>query len=560
MEFADNGDLYQKITNHKKTAIFFEENEIWKIFIQLVKGLKSLHELKILHRDLKSANVFLFSNGLSKLGDLNVSKVAKRGLSYTQTGTPYYASPEVWKDQPYNNKSDIWSLGCVLYEMITLRPPFRAENMEGLYNKVIKGVYGKIPERFSNDLSNVLKILLQVNPEFRPSCEQILKSSFVNKRVEFFKSFSNEDDFEDKVLLQTIKVPKNLVFLGDKLPPKNYEVKDEKKYRSFQNRNDLNNEDNVKNKNLNEIEEEDNNKNYITERKNEKDKKLIVNNNNNNNNNNSNNNNNNKNNNCNKIYNINYNNINNRNKNKLKGNNLENGNSLTNVKILPNNNKILMKLPSINSNNNQNVYEIQNSIKNNLNKIQSNSERLLSIEEKLNSLRKKNNNNSKVLITPKNVEKYNNINKRNNSVEYKSELNDVIQNLEHSNSVLNVIPENKCSNKYLRLKPAIINNNYENINNFKFYKIYSPYFANQNYQQKVRKYYSPDRKIIRNGSSNNINVINNLEKYYEQYNIYRKKGYDIKYNKDYSMMEKRNIPVLNKRKLSPIKRKIINIC
>ena len=83
MEFADNGDLYQKITNHKKTAIFFEENEIWKIFIQLVKGLKSLHELKILHRDLKSANVFLFSNGLSKLGDLNVSKVAKRGLSYT---------------------------------------------------------------------------------------------------------------------------------------------------------------------------------------------------------------------------------------------------------------------------------------------------------------------------------------------------------------------------------------------------------------------------------------------------------------------------------------------
>ena len=559
MEFADNGDLYQKITNHKKTAIFFEENEIWKIFIQLVKGLKSLHELKILHRDLKSANVFLFSNGLSKLGDLNVSKVAKRGLSYTQTGTPYYASPEVWKDQPYNNKSDIWSLGCVLYEMITLRPPFRAENMEGLYNKVIKGVYGKIPERFSNDLSNVLKILLQVNPEFRPSCEQILKSSFVNKRVEFFKSFSNEDDFEDKVLLQTIKVPKNLVFLGDKLPPKNYEVKDEKKYRSFQNRNDLNNEDNVKNKNLNEIEEEDNNKNYITERKNEKDKKLIVNNNNSNNNRNKSNNNN-KNNNCNKIYNINYNNINNRNKNKLKGNNLENGNSLTNVKILPNNNKILMKLPSINSNNNQNVYEIQNSIKNNLNKIQSNSERLLSIEEKLNSLRKKNNNNSKVLITPKNVEKYNNINKRNNSVEYKSELNDVIQNLEHSNSVLNVIPENKCSNKYLRLKPAIINNNYENINNFKFYKIYSPYFANQNYQQKVRKYYSPDRKIIRNGSSNNINVINNLEKYYEQYNIYRKKGYDIKYNKDYSMMEKRNIPVLNKRKLSPIKRKIINIC
>ena len=538
MEFADNGDLYQKITNHKKTAIFFEENEIWKIFIQLVKGLKSLHELKILHRDLKSANVFLFSNGLSKLGDLNVSKVAKRGLSYTQTGTPYYASPEVWKDQPYNNKSDIWSLGCVLYEMITLRPPFRAENMEGLYNKVIKGIYGKIPERFSNDLSNVLKILLQVNPEFRPSCEQILKSNFVNKRVEFFKSFNHDDEFEDKVLLQTIKVPKNLVFLGDKLPPKNYEVKDEKKYRSFQNKNDLDCEGDGSDKNLNNIEEEDNNKKYNTSiRKNDENKNIIVSYNN-------------RNNNSDNINNI----INNNNRNK--NNVLENDNSSNNNVGVLSNNKILIKLPSINSNNNHNVY-LQNNIINKINKIQSNSERLLSIEEKLNSLRKKNNN-SKNLITPKNIEKNNNVNKRNNSVEYKSELNNVIQNIEHSNSVLNIIPERKCSNKYLRLKPAIINNNYEKINNFKFYKIYSPYFANQNYQQKIRKYYSPDRKIIRNGSSNNINVINNLEKYYEQYNICRKKGYDAK--KDFSIMEKRNIPILNKRKLSPIKRKIINIC
>lgn len=64
---------------------------------------------------------------------MNVSKLAKRGLLYTQTGTPYYASPEVWKDKPYDKMSDIWSLGCILYEMTTLKPPFRAENMEGLY-------------------------------------------------------------------------------------------------------------------------------------------------------------------------------------------------------------------------------------------------------------------------------------------------------------------------------------------------------------------------------------------------------------------------------------------
>lgn len=93
-------------------------------------GLKRLHELRVFHRDIKSANVFLDTDGKACLGDMNVSKVAKAGLLYTQTGTPYYASPEVWNDRPYNSKSDIWSLGCVLYEALALNPPFRAENME----------------------------------------------------------------------------------------------------------------------------------------------------------------------------------------------------------------------------------------------------------------------------------------------------------------------------------------------------------------------------------------------------------------------------------------------
>ena len=222
MEFADGGDLYQKIVEHKKTATFFEETDIWRNFIQLVKGLKALHDLKILHRDLKSANVFLLKDGTAKLGDLNVSKVARRGLGYTQTGTPYYASPEVWKDQPYDNKSDIWSLGCVLYEMITLRPPFRAQNMEGLYNKVIKGQLNKIPERFSNELFEIVKLLIQVNSDLRPSCDDILKNKIIQKRIEYFKSFGGEQESEDKALLQTIKMPKNLLFLSDKLPKPNY--------------------------------------------------------------------------------------------------------------------------------------------------------------------------------------------------------------------------------------------------------------------------------------------------------------------------------------------------
>ena len=231
MEFADNGDLYQKIVEHKQKKTYFEETEIWKIFIQLVKGLKSLHDLKILHRDLKSANVFLFKNGNAKLGDLNVSKVAKRGLGYTQTGTPYYASPEVWKDLPYDNKSDIWSLGCVLYEMITLHPPFRARNMEELYKRVLGGVINKLPTQFSNDLFEVVSLLIQVNSNKRPNCNVILNNNIVKKRIDYFNSMSNKNDNEDDIdmdekeeqsLLKTIHIPKNLLYLSNQLPKPNY--------------------------------------------------------------------------------------------------------------------------------------------------------------------------------------------------------------------------------------------------------------------------------------------------------------------------------------------------
>lgn len=171
MEFCNGGDLQSKINTAKKTSQPIKEPEIWHILYQMVTGLATLHSRKIVHRDIKCANIFLTKEGLVKLGDLNVSKIAKAGIMNTQTGTPYYASPEVWQDKPYDKSSDIWSLGAVLYEMTALSPPFTAKDMKGLFQKVVKGVYPKIPSVYSSDLASMIQSLLQVDPKRRPTTD-----------------------------------------------------------------------------------------------------------------------------------------------------------------------------------------------------------------------------------------------------------------------------------------------------------------------------------------------------------------------------------------------------
>jgi NIMA (never in mitosis gene a)-related kinase len=101
MDFADGGDLASMIKKHKSSLVKIQEETVWKAIHDMLLGLSHLHSMKILHRDLKPANIFSHG-GTYKLGDLNVSKVNRGGLAYTQTGTPYYASPEVWRDDPYN--------------------------------------------------------------------------------------------------------------------------------------------------------------------------------------------------------------------------------------------------------------------------------------------------------------------------------------------------------------------------------------------------------------------------------------------------------------------------
>ena len=216
MEFADGGDLYQRILSHQKKGVYMSESFIWKLLIGITKGLKALHDLNILHRDLKCANVFLTNSGEIKLGDMNVSKVSKDCIMHTQTGTPYYASPEIWKDIPYDIKSDMWSLGCVIYEASSLKPPFRAEDMEGLYRKVIKGDFSPIPRSFSSDLHNIITSLLQVNPSSRPTCTHLLSIPSVTRHT------TSESESSDFSLLQTIKFPKNLQQITKQLPQPNY--------------------------------------------------------------------------------------------------------------------------------------------------------------------------------------------------------------------------------------------------------------------------------------------------------------------------------------------------
>eukprot|EP00340_Litonotus_pictus_P011035 CAMPEP_0170537268 /NCGR_PEP_ID=MMETSP0209-20121228/102615_1 /TAXON_ID=665100 ORGANISM="Litonotus pictus, Strain P1" /NCGR_SAMPLE_ID=MMETSP0209 /ASSEMBLY_ACC=CAM_ASM_000301 /LENGTH=330 /DNA_ID=CAMNT_0010838737 /DNA_START=12 /DNA_END=1005 /DNA_ORIENTATION=+ len=191
MEYADDGDIETKIKKVAHERKLFTEEDVWSFLIQTISGLKSLHDNKIMHRDLKSANLFLTKDKHIKLGDLNVSKFIKKGMAYTQTGTPYYASPEVWADKPYDYKSDIWSVGCIIYEICCLKPPFRAKSLESLYKCVSKGYYDPIPNVFSAELSRVISLMLQTNPTKRPTCSEILNLEEVKKRMSYDQSMNN---------------------------------------------------------------------------------------------------------------------------------------------------------------------------------------------------------------------------------------------------------------------------------------------------------------------------------------------------------------------------------
>ncbi|XP_032711362.1 serine/threonine-protein kinase Nek1 isoform X6 [Lontra canadensis] len=188
MDYCEGGDLFKRINAQK--GILFQEDQILDWFVQICLALKHVHDRKILHRDIKSQNIFLTKDGTVQLGDFGIARVLNSTVELARTciGTPYYLSPEICENKPYNNKSDIWALGCVLYEMCTLKHAFEAGNMKNLVLKIISGSFPPVSLHYSYDLRNLLTQLFKRNPRDRPSVNSILEKGFIAKRIEKFLS------------------------------------------------------------------------------------------------------------------------------------------------------------------------------------------------------------------------------------------------------------------------------------------------------------------------------------------------------------------------------------
>jgi NIMA (never in mitosis gene a)-related kinase len=183
MEYVDGGDLSQAI-KQRGTKPFTEE-EIMSIFIQLVLGLQYIHDRKIVHRDIKPQNIFLTRVGVAKIGDFGVARAldGTHDLCQTVIGTPYYLSPEVWSNEPYNSQTDIWSLGCILYELCALKRPFTGRDAGQLFAQVIRGSFEPIPTRYGRNTRLLVEAMLTPTASQRPAASEIIQFPFIQARM-----------------------------------------------------------------------------------------------------------------------------------------------------------------------------------------------------------------------------------------------------------------------------------------------------------------------------------------------------------------------------------------
>ena len=191
MELCEGGDLGSVIKRCRRTKTHLPEETVWAYFAQMTAALEACHYRKvpssathvgaravqaILHRDLKPENVFLDADQNVKLGDFGLSKqMAAQSFANTYVGTPYYMSPELATGQPYDMKSDVWALGCIVYELCALSPPFDAENQTELTRKIKQGTVPALPRTYSRDLQDAVHAMLQLDHRRRPTTRQLLQ-------------------------------------------------------------------------------------------------------------------------------------------------------------------------------------------------------------------------------------------------------------------------------------------------------------------------------------------------------------------------------------------------
>ena len=220
MEYCDKGDLNDFILRKKEENKLIEEEIIWNLFIKIAIGLAHIHKMKILHRDLKTMNIFLKDEFQVKIGDLGVAKILlKNSFAKTLIGTPYYLSPEICEEKPYNDKSDVWALGCILYELCTYKHPFDAKSQGALILKIMRNIPEDINQYYSNELRNLIFLLLEKDSQKRPSCIEILKYDFVIDKVKKlgYMSYLEELDKEKENIkyknnfINNVEIPNKII-------------------------------------------------------------------------------------------------------------------------------------------------------------------------------------------------------------------------------------------------------------------------------------------------------------------------------------------------------------
>ncbi|XP_034543563.1 serine/threonine-protein kinase Nek4 isoform X2 [Notolabrus celidotus] len=192
MGYCEGGDLYHRLKQQKGELL--PERQVVEWFVQIAMALQYLHERNILHRDLKTQNIFLTKTNIIKVGDLGIARVLENqnDMASTLIGTPYYMSPELFSNKPYNYKSDVWALGCCVYEMSTLKHAFNAKDMNSLVYRIVEGKLPQMPSRYDPQLGEIIKSMLCKRPEDRPDVKLILRQPYIKKQIAMFLEATKE--------------------------------------------------------------------------------------------------------------------------------------------------------------------------------------------------------------------------------------------------------------------------------------------------------------------------------------------------------------------------------